>query len=72
LVVSFILSILASFIGSMLAIVWWFHFDMEDHWRLWKARKGKQMEEAKKRRDEWARTAHDELLEEERARGCQL
>jgi hypothetical protein len=70
-VVSFPLGTAESFVGSLLAIAFWFHFDVDDHWRLWKARRGRMMEERKKRRDEQSLTYHDELIEEESQR-CQL
>jgi hypothetical protein len=70
--VNFIISTLSSFIGSLLAIGFWFHFDVDDHWRLWKARRGKRMEERARKRDTDMLQIHEVCLDEERARGCQL
>lgn len=69
---SFALSTLSSFIGSLLAIAFWFHWDVEDHWRLWKARKGKQMEERARKRDIDSVRIHEVCLDEERRNGCPL
>jgi hypothetical protein len=61
-------SVVASGVGSLAALAIWFHWDVEDHWRLWKVRRGRRMEERARRRDDTAQARHRELLEEERRR----
>lgn len=63
-----LLDVVTSFIGSLAAVAVWFHYDLEDRWRLWKVRQGYKREQAQRRRDDRAWAAHEELLAEERMR----
>jgi hypothetical protein len=61
----FLVATAESFVGSLAAIAFWFHWDVEDHWRLWKVRRGKRLEDRARDRDRERRQA---LLDEERKR----
>jgi hypothetical protein len=64
-IAEWLISASGSFVGSF--FVWFliFHYDVEDHWRLWKVRRGRLMDE----RDAIEMARHEELLQEERDRG---
>lgn len=66
--VDFIESSAASFVGSIGALACWFHFDLDDRWRLWKVKQGRKREERERLRSSQDIERHEHLLEEERRR----
>jgi hypothetical protein len=67
-VAAWFVSASGSAVGSF--AIWFgiFHYDLEDHWRLWKVKQGRKREEAEFRRSNKDVAAHQQLMDEERRR----
>lgn len=55
-----------SFAGSLAAVAFWFHNDIEDRWRLWKVKNGQKREERAVEQANTNLRKHRELIEEMR------
>jgi hypothetical protein len=64
-----VVNIGTGFIGSLAAVAFWFHHDLENRWHLCKVRRGERIEDLTRMQDEVNIAIHNELLEEERKRG---